>query len=74
MPGFSVLHYLPEFAQMMSTELVMPSNHLIFCHPLLLLPLIFPSFRVFSNELTAADGQNIVALASATVLPTNIQS
>ena len=29
----------------------MPSNHLILCHPLLLLPLIFPSIRVFSNEL-----------------------
>ena len=35
----------------MSIELVMPSNHLIFCHPLLLLPSIFPSIRVFSNEL-----------------------
>ena len=34
----------------MSTELVMPSNHLILCHPLLLLPSIFPSIRVFSNE------------------------
>ena len=34
----------------MSIELVMPSNHLILCHPLLLLPLIFPSIRVFSNE------------------------
>ena len=34
----------------MSIELVMPSNHLIFCRPLLLLPLIFPSIRVFSNE------------------------
>ena len=34
-----------------STELVMPSNHLIFCHPLLLLPSVFPSIRVFSNEL-----------------------
>ena len=33
-----------------SIELVMPSNHLIFCHPLLLLPSIFPSIRVFSNE------------------------
>ena len=31
-------------------ELVMPSNHLILCHPLLLLPLFFPSIRVFSNE------------------------
>ena len=35
----------------MSTESVMPSNHLILCRPLLLLPLIFPSTRVFSNEL-----------------------
>ena len=34
----------------MSIELVMPSDHLILCHPLLLLPSIFPSFRVFSNE------------------------
>ena len=35
----------------MSTESEMPSNHLILCHPLLLLPSIFPSIRVFSNEL-----------------------
>ena len=35
----------------MSIELVMPSNHLILCCPLLLLPSIFPSIRVFSNEL-----------------------
>ena len=34
----------------MSTASVMPSNHLILCHPLLLLPSIFPSIRVFSNE------------------------
>ena len=34
----------------MSIKSVMPSNHLIFCHPLLLLPSIFPSIRVFSNE------------------------
>ena len=34
----------------MSIESMMPSNHLIFCHPLLLLPSIFPSIRVFSNE------------------------
>ena len=33
-----------------STELLMPSNHLILCHPLLLLPSIFPSIRLFSNE------------------------
>ena len=37
--------------KLMSIELVMPSNHLIFCHPLLLLPSIFLSIRVFSTEL-----------------------
>ena len=36
--------------KLMSIELVMPSNHLILCHPLLLLPSIFPNTRVFSNE------------------------
>ena len=36
----------------MSVELVMPSNHFILCHPLLFLPSIFPSIRVFSNEST----------------------
>ena len=36
--------------KLMSVELVMPSNHLILCRPLLLLPSIFPSIRVFSNE------------------------
>ena len=36
--------------RLMSTELVMPSNHLILCHPLLLLPSIFPRIRVFSSE------------------------
>ena len=36
--------------RLMSIESVMPSNHLILCHPLLLLPSVFPSIRVFSNE------------------------
>ena len=36
--------------KLMSIELMMPSNHLILCHPLLLLPSVFPSIRVFSNE------------------------
>ena len=49
-PGFPVLQYLPEFAQTHGIESVMPSNHLILCH-LLLLSLIFPSIRVFSNQL-----------------------
>ena len=38
--------------KLMSIELVMPSNHLILCRPLLLLPSVFPSIRVFSNEST----------------------
>ena len=38
--------------KLMSMKSVMPSNHLIICHPLLHLPSIFPSIRVFSNELT----------------------
>ena len=44
---FTISRILLKF---MSTELVMPSNHLILCHPLLLPPSIFPSIRVFSNE------------------------
>ena len=51
MLGFPVLHYLPEFAQIMSIELMMPSNHHILCYLLLLLPSILPSIRVFSNDL-----------------------
>ena len=49
-PGLPVHHELPESTEPMSIESVMPSNHLILCHPLLLLPSIFPSTRVFSNE------------------------
>ena len=49
-PGLPVHHQLPEFPKLMSPEWVMPSNHLILCHPLLLLPSIFPSIRVFSIE------------------------
>ena len=48
--GFPVHCQLPKFTQTLSIESVMPSNHLIFCHPLLLLPSIFPRIRVFSNE------------------------
>ena len=47
----------------------MPSNHLIFCHPVLLLPSIFPSIRVFFNE---SGDQSIGVSASASVLSTNI--
>ena len=48
--GFPVLHHLPEFLKFMSIESVMPSNPLILCRHLLLLPSIFPSIRVFSKE------------------------
>ena len=51
-PSFPVPHYLPEFAQIMSTVSMMPSNYLILCRSLLLLPSIFPSIRVISNGLT----------------------
>ena len=49
-PGFSVHPQLTELPKLMSIESMMPSNHLILCHPLLLLPSVFPSIRVFSNE------------------------
>ena len=50
MPGFPVHHQLLELTQTQSIESVMPSNHLILCCPRLLLPSIFPSIKVFSNE------------------------
>ena len=50
MPGLPVHHQMPESTQIHTTESVMPSNHLILCRPLLILPSIFPSIRVFSNE------------------------
>ena len=49
-PGLPVHHKLLEFTQLMSIELMMPSNHLILCHLLLFLLSIFPNTRVFSNE------------------------
>ena len=60
--------------KLMSIELVTPSNHLILCHPLLLLPSVFPSIRVFSNESAFASAdQSIEVSASTSVLPMNIQ-
>ena len=58
----------------MSIESVMPSNHLILCHPILLLPSIFPSIRVFSNESALyISGQRIGVSGSTSVLPMNTQ-
>ena len=51
-PGFPVHHQLPELAQTHVHQVMMPSNRLILCCPLLLLPSTFPSIRVFSNEST----------------------
>ena len=49
MPGLTVHHQLPEFTQTHVHEAMMPFNHLILCHPLLL-PSIIPNIRFFSNE------------------------
>ena len=67
---FTISQNLLKF---MSIESVMLSNYLIFWHPLLLLPSIFPSIRVFSNESALCiRQQSIGASASASVLPMNI--
>ena len=52
MPGLPVHHQSPEFTQTHVVESVMPSSHLVLCHPLLLLPPIPPSIRVFYREST----------------------
>ena len=58
----------------MSIESMMPSNHLILCHPLLLLPSIVPSIRIFPmSQYFASGGQSIGASISASVLPMTIQ-
>ena len=50
MPGFLSITNFRSLLKLMSIKSVMSSNHLILCHPLLFLPLMFPSIRVFSNE------------------------
>ena len=60
--------------KLISIESVMPSNHLILCRPLLLLPSIFPSSWVFLiSQFFASGGQSIGVSASTSVLPMNIQ-
>ena len=59
--------------KLMSIESVMPSNHLILCRPLLLLPSIFPSIRVFSNEsVLCIRWPSAVVSPSESILPMNI--
>jgi len=63
-----------SFLKLVSIESVIPSNHLILCCPLLLLPSIFPSIRFFSNEsLFSSGGQSIGVSVSASLLLINIQ-
>ena len=64
----------PHLFKRMSIESMMPSNHLILGRPLLFLPSIFPSIRIFFNESAfSSGGQSIGASASALVFPMNIQ-
>jgi len=73
-PGFLVHHQLWSLLKLMSIESVTTSNHLILCHPLLLLPSIFPSIRVFPmSKFFTSGGQSIGVSASASVLQMNIQ-
>ena len=71
-PSFTISR---NFLKLMSIELVMPSNHLILCSPLLL-PSIFPSIRVFSKESVSFSHQVVQVIgasASASVLPMHVQ-
>ena len=78
-PGFPSFTISRSLLKLMSIELVMPSNHIILCHPWILLPLIFPSKdffeRCFQSLLMSQllGGQSIGASASASVLPKNIK-
>ena len=72
-PGLPVHHQLRSPPKPMSIESVMPSNHLILCHPFLL-PSIFPRIRVFQmSQLFASGGQSIGVSASTSVPPRNTQ-
>ena len=69
--SFPVHHHSRSLLKLMWIQSVMPSNHLILCRPLLLLPSILPSIKVFPNDQFFASGIGISA--SASVLPMNIQ-
>ena len=81
-PTFPVHHNSQSLLKLVSFKSVMPSNHLILCLPLLLLPSILPSIRVFSNESVLCircpiygkrdTSSGIGVSASASVLPMNI--
>ena len=72
MPGFPVLHHLPELAHLMSSEAMMLSNHLIFVVPFSSCPQFFPASGSFPmSQLFASGDQSIVDSALASVLPMN---
>ena len=74
MLGLLVLHHHPELPKILSIESVMPSNHLISCRPLLLLPAIFQASRPLPmSQLLASDDQNIGTSAWTSVLSMSIQ-
>ena len=72
-PGFPVYHKLTELTQLMSIKSVMPSNHLILCHFLLLPPSIFCSIIFSSVSVPHIRWPNFGVSASVSVLPMNIQ-
>ena len=73
MPGFTDFHYQSSL-KLMFNELVIPSNHLTFCHPFSSCSQSFPSSGSFPvSWLFASRGQSIGASAAASVLPVNIQ-
>ena len=70
-PGLPVHHHSRSPPKPMPIESVMPSNHLILCRPLLLLPSIFPSIKVFSNESALCIRWPKNSIFSFTISPTN---
>ena len=72
-PGFLVHHQLRSLLKLMSIKSVMPSNHLILCGLLLLLPSVFPQLQgLLTSQFFTSGGQSIGASASASVLPMSI--
>ena len=74
-PALPVPHHFPSLLKLLSIESVMPSNHLVLCCPLLFLPSIFTSIRVFSSEsvLRIWWPESIGASAFSSVLLMSIQ-
>ena len=71
--SLSITNYW-SLLKLVSIESVMPSNHLILCHPLILPPSIFPSIRVLrTSQFFTSGGQGIGVSASTSVLPMNFQ-